>query len=109
MILKFFLFYALVCLIIFSVAGLGLFIGYCCASSRDRHFIRERPSYSQMHETISAARAQCKKLQNDLQNNKSRFTIYEELSAIQESLTFPKPELTNQYKKLLCFYTLEYP
>lgn len=97
MILEFFLFYALVCSVIFFVSGLGLFIGYNCASSKDRHSIqRRRTSYLQMCKTILAIRAQCEELQNDLRNNKPRCTIYQELSAIQENLILPKPEPNNQ-------------
>lgn len=103
MILKFFLFYALVCLIIISVAGLGLFIGYCCASSKDCHFIHDlQISYSRMNNTISSVRAQCEKLQDDLLN-KTKLTIYHELRAIQENLILPKPDPTNRCRKAPLF------
>ncbi len=103
MILKFFLFYALGCSIILMFACLVLFIGYYCASLRDHHFIQEQPiSYSQMNNTISAAYAQCERLRTDLLN-KTKLAIYQELSAIQERLTLPTPEPTNQDRKASLF------
>lgn len=106
MILEFFLYYALVCSVILIASGLGLFIGYSCGILKDRHFIRKQQiSYLQMRRTILAACAQCKDLQNELQNeslnellkNKLK-SIDQGLSAIQESLTLPNPELNNQYR-----------
>lgn len=74
MIPEFFLFYALVCLVILVVSCLGLFIGYYCAALKDRHSIqKQQTSYLQIYKTLLTARSQCEKLHDTLQRNKPEF------------------------------------
>ncbi len=74
LLINFFLFYAVVCLIVFLVSCSGLFFGYCYASFKDRHTTRsQRKSYLQMFRILVNTRSKCEKLQNTLQQDKTKF------------------------------------